>query len=42
MDDNIVENNETFLLIINPKSLLNKINPTNPDMATVAIVDNDG
>ena len=42
MDDNTVENNETFILIINPESLSNKIYPANPDRATVTIVDNDG
>ena len=40
-EDNILEGNESFNLTINP-SLPNKVNVTNPDQATVTIVDNDG
>ena len=40
-EDNILEGNESFILTINP-SLPNKVNVTNPDQATVTIVDNDG
>ena len=41
-DDNIAENNETFILIITYISLSNKIIATNPQRANVTIVDNDG
>ena len=40
-EDNISEGNESFNLTIDP-SLPDKVTTTNPDQATVTIVDNDG
>ena len=40
-EDNILEGNETFNLIIDPSSLPSKVNVAN-GQATVTIVDNDG
>ena len=42
VDDNIVEGNEYFILVITPGSLPNKVNPVNPDRTNITIVDNDG
>ena len=40
-DDNIVEDNETFMLTIN-SSLATGVMVGNPSQATMTIVDNDG
>ena len=42
MNDNIVENNETFTLIIRPNSLPDRISTGSIQRTTVTIVDNDG
>ena len=42
INDNILEGNETFNLIINPSSLPSEVTVTNPSQATVVIVDDDG
>ena len=41
-DDNVLEGNERFNLIINSSSLPNRVTVTTPDHANVTIVDNDG
>ena len=40
-DDNIVEDDETFSLIIDPSSLPRSVSIGNPGEATVTIVDDD-
>ena len=40
-DDNIVEDNENFTLVINPSSLPNGVTVVNPNQTTVNITDND-
>ena len=40
-DDDIMEANESFILTIDDSSLPNRVNVTDPDQATVTIVDND-
>ena len=42
VNDNILENNETFNLTINPSSLPGNIKVGNPGQATVIIRDDDG
>lgn len=42
IDDNTLESNETFVLIINPDSLPNKISATDPKRTNIIILDNDG
>ena len=42
MNDNIVENNEMFTLIIRPNSLLDRISTGSFQRTTVTIIDNDG
>ena len=41
-DDNILEDNENFILTISPSSLPNNVTVSDPDEATVTIVDDDG
>ena len=41
-NDNILESNETFNLIINPSSLPSEVAVTNRSQAIVTIVDDDG
>ena len=41
-DDNILEGNRSFTLIINPSSLPNGVTVGDPGQATVVIVDNNG
>ena len=41
-DDNLLEENENFNLIISTSSLPSHVTVTNPHQATVTIVDNDG
>ena len=41
-DDNLLEENENFNLIISTFSLPSRVTVTNPHQATVTIVDNDG
>ena len=40
-DDNILEENENFMLTINQSSLPNGVTTGNPSITTVTIVDND-
>ena len=40
-DDNILENNESFILTINSSSLPDGVTHGNPDKATVTIVNDD-
>ena len=40
-EDELFERNENFTLSINSSSLPNKVTITNPDQATVTIVDNE-
>ena len=42
IDDNISENNETFVLDIDQLLLPNRVSVSNPDQVTVTIVDDDG
>ena len=44
INDTIFEGNETFMLTIDPASLLTNVDVTvgSPDQATVTIVDDDG
>ena len=42
MNDNTVETDENFILIISSNSLPNKISATTPERTTVTIVDDDG
>ena len=41
-DDNVLEETEIFNLVINTSSLPSRVVATNPDQASVTIVDNDG
>ena len=41
-DDNVLEDDENFLLTIDTSSLPNNVTVDNPSQATVTIVDNDG
>ena len=41
-DDNILENNETFNLRVDPSSLPVSVTVSNSNTATVTILDNDG
>ena len=41
-DDNILEDNENFVLTISPLSLPNNVTVNDPDEVTVTIVDDDG
>ena len=41
-DDDILEGNEEFYLSFNLSLLPNHVNVTNPEQATVIIMDNDG
>ena len=41
-DDNKLEENENFGLVINPSSLPSSVIVGNPNQTTVTIVDNDG
>ena len=40
-DDDILEENETFILTINQSSLPSGVTVSNPSITTVSIVDND-
>ena len=42
IDDNILEDDEAFSLIINATSLPNKVTVGDPSVVTVTIMDNDG
>ena len=42
IDDNILEDFETFNLTINSLSLPASVSVTNPDQTTIVIIDNDG
>ena len=42
MDDNTVESDEYFLLVITSGSLPNKFSPGDPNITNVTIVENDG
>lgn len=42
MDDNLLEGNEIFVLIINSSSVPNGVNITDPAQAVVTIVDDEG
>ena len=42
MDDNTVESNENFILMISSNSLPNKISAIIPERATITIMDDDG
>ena len=41
-DDNTVESNENFILMISSNSLPNKISATTPERTTITIMDDDG
>ena len=41
-NDDYYEGNENFVITINSSSLLSRVTPDNPSLATVTIVDNDG
>ena len=42
MDDNTVESNEYFLLVIISELLPNKFSPGDPNITNITIVENDG